>query len=180
MKKLSLLAIICLIFTSLLVGCSTEEEVVFTTMTSEDNLFSIDFPGEPTYEALSVDTPTGPRDLNFYLLDNKADAYSIMSMKMPEASLAQDTNEILINSVNGAIKNTDGHNEVIEDIMILDHLGKKYTYNLSVDGTDAKSEAYITLIDGVLYQFGYVSGVDTFDDTADERTQFFNSFVVNN
>jgi hypothetical protein len=182
MKKQFILALVCLLLSSLAVGCGSAEatKTELKTFTPEGKNFTVAFPGEPTVDSFTVESPYGQQLTDTYMLEGKTSMQAFTTTVMPEEVLADDLDTVLTNSANGALGNINGGEGEITDITILDTPAKSFKCTIATpEGPTLIIEGHIVIIEGTLYQMQYMADEKNWDKFKDEREGFFNSFVIN-
>ena len=138
MKKLIYVFIACILFSNII---SAQAEDKWFTIKDTDAAYSIQFPKEPIKGADDVETGNGTVKMNTYTLqlDNDVNLIYMSSFtKYPDSffpdrldSIAKQK-EVLENSINGAVTNTNGKLILDESIIFNGYNGKKA--KIEVDG----------------------------------------------
>ncbi|WP_432662387.1 hypothetical protein R9X47_17825 [Wukongibacter baidiensis] len=176
MKKIIVSFILVCLLASVVTGCSSNSAPTFKTFTPEDASFSIDFPGDPTTQSQSMDTPSGEMKINTFMLEGKEAVYTVATTLLPEEVLNQPVDEFLMNACNGAVAQTQGTNDVIEDVTIDGYAGKYVIYDINNNGKAAKAHQKIFVAENTMYQLMVINVDD--EKSKESREKFFNSFSI--
>lgn len=175
MKKLLTIVMTVSMLTVLLTACGSKK-VEFKTYTPEDKSFTVDFPdSEPTVQ----DADLGITQMTTYTVSTKTTAYTVTKSDVPQESIEMFTiDEILTNSLNGAIANNNGQNPEFEDITISDLTAKSTKYTIEKNGATAYAQIQVVIKDDVLFSTMAIVQDDK-DSTNETIDKFFGSFKLN-